>query len=184
MNSLSKIVAIIIGIFLFLLYPLYQQAQKHDELSQTVVHNAVTEFVDAARTKGFISPTMYSEFSQKLAATGNVFDIEISHLHKKYNPLYTDPADPNTFQKSFEAYYDGFYTDEIMKVLYPDQNIPEDSETRKYKLSLYDYLSVKVTNRNTTMAQVIQNSLFGLTEQGASSKIFVPYGGMVLNEDY
>lgn len=181
LNSLSKIFAVILGIVLMLIYPLYQQAQKQDELSQIVAHNAVTEFVDAVRTKGYISPQMYLEFSEKLSATGNVFDIEMSHLHKKYNPLYSDPADPSTFQQSYEEYYDGHYTDEIMKVLFPEENIAADSNERKYMLALYDYFSVDIKNRNTTMAQVVESSLFGVFNDTA--KIYIPYGGMVINED-
>lgn len=171
-----------LGIVLMIFYPLYQQAQKQDELSQIVAHNAVTEFVDAVRTKGYISPQMYLEFTQKLDATGNVFDIEMSHLHKKYNPIYSDPANPTTFQNSYEEYYDGHYTNEIMKILFPEGNIQADSDERKYKLQLYDFFSVNVKNRDTTMAQVIRNSILGFTGS-EDATIFVPYGGMVINED-
>lgn len=167
-----------------LIFPLYHQAEKQDALSQTVVHKAVTEFVDAARTKGYITPKMYLEFSQNLSATGNVFDIQMEHLHKKYNPEYADPSNPNTFKNSYQDYYDGHYTDEIMNVLFPENTgQPEDSDTRRYKMGLNDYFNVKVKNQNRTMATVLSDFITA-GNSGGFSKIFMNYGGMVINEDH
>lgn len=167
-----------------LFYPLYQQAERQDNLSQTVVHKAVTEFVDAARTKGYITPKMYLEFSQNLGATGNVFDVKMEHLHKKYNPDYADPADPNSFKNSFKDYYDGHYTEEIMEVLFPDNSAEtEDSDLRRYKMGAGDFFTVKVRNENRTMATIIFDFLTA-GNTGDNSKIVMNYGGMVINEDW
>lgn len=180
---MSKILGVFIALILMFLYPLYQQAQRQDDLSQIVVHSAVTEFVDASRTKGYITPTMYSELTRKLGATGNQYEIEMEHLHKKYSPVYTDPADPNGFQNSFMTYFDGHYTEEIMGRLFPNNTSPIDDPDRRYLMSEGDFFTVKVKNINRTMSTILQD-VFLNGNTGDNTRIYMPYGGMVINEDY
>ncbi|OAB38445.1 hypothetical protein PGLA_20350 [Paenibacillus glacialis] len=181
--SLSKILGIFIAVVLLFGYPLYQQALRQDELSQIVVHSAVVEFVDASRTKGYITPKMYLDFNKKLGATGNQYDIQLEHLHKKYNPDYTDPANPSSFVDSFTTYFDGHYTEEVMKILFPNNTNALDNEHRRYVMAVGDFLTVKVKNNNRTMATVLQD-FFTNSNTGSNIKVFMPYGGMVINEDY
>lgn len=82
MEPISKLFAVFLIISLMIMYPLYQAAERHDDQMQTVVHLTVTEFVDAVRTKGYISPQMYLEFNEKLGATGNLYDVKMEHRHK------------------------------------------------------------------------------------------------------
>lgn len=180
-NSFSKILGIFIAIVLLFLYPLFQQAQRQDDLSQIVIHSAVTTFVDSARTKGYITPEMYLEFNQKLGATGNQYDIQMEHLHKKYNPEYTDPANPATFRDSFTTYFDGHYNQEIMQRLFP--NSPASDIDRRYVMAVGDFFTVKVKNVNRTMATILSDVFTGGITDG-NVKVYVPYGGMVINEDY
>ncbi|WP_068782419.1 hypothetical protein [Paenibacillus sp. GM2] len=195
-NSLSKIVAILLAVALLFGYPLYQQAQRHDELSQLVVHTAVTEFVDAVRTKGYITPAMYLDFNRKLGATGNQYDIQMEHLHKRYNPSYSEPADPSSFQNDFDVYFNGHYTGEIMATLFPDNTEPLNSKQRRYPkpdadlngsgadpMTVGDFFTVKVKNVNRTMATVLFD-FFTSGNTGSNTKIYIPYGGMIINEDY
>lgn len=165
------------------IYPIYQQAERQDDLSQIVAHKAATEFVDAVRTKGYITPTMYQQFFDSMAATGNVFDVQMEHLHKKYNPIHTDAANPGTFQGKYETYYDGFYTEDIMKILFPNTSDPVNSQKRRYLLEVGDFFTVKVKNKNRTLATSLQDILLA-GNTGDNTKIYIPYGGMVLNEDY
>ncbi len=181
--SLSKILGVFIALILMFGYPLYQQAQRQDNLSQIVAQSAVTEFVDASRTKGYITPTMYSDLTRKLGATGNQYDIAMEHLHKKYMPEYVDPADPTGFKNSFTTYFDGHYTDEIMKRLFPDNTLAIDNPERRYVMAEGDFFTVKVKNINRTMATILQD-FFLNGNTGDNTKIYMPYGGMVINEDY
>ncbi|MEF2964207.1 hypothetical protein V3851_00065 [Paenibacillus sp. M1] len=181
--SLSKILGVFIALILMFAYPLYQQAQRQDQLSQIVVHSAVTEFVDASRTKGYITPTMYSDLTRKLGATGNQYEIEMEHLHKKYSPDYSDPANENSFKNSFTTYFDGHYTDEIMNRLFPDNTLPVNSLDRRYVMTEGDFFTVKVKNINRTMATILQD-FFLNGNTGDNTRIYMPYGGMVINEDY
>ncbi|KAI7257654.1 hypothetical protein KC345_g10744 [Hortaea werneckii] len=175
--------AVFIAVVLMFGYPLYQQARNQDDLSQLVVQSAVTSFVDAARTKGYITPNMYLEFNLKLGATGNRYDVQMEHLHKKYNPVYSNPADPNTFKDSFDTYYDGHYMPEIMTVLFPNTTLGADDISRRYVMAEGDFFTVKVKNVNRTMATVLGDFFTG-GNTSSNVKVFVPYGGMVINEDY
>jgi hypothetical protein len=183
LEVISKLFAGFLAVVLMLIFPLYHQAVKQDDISQIIIQKEVTEFVDAVRTKGYITPQMYSEFSEDLAATGNVFNIELEHLHKKFNPEYADPANPASFQNSFKDYYEGHYTDEITKVLFPENDTqPMDSTKRRYILAVNDYFSVKVKNQNRTMATVLRDAITGVIS-GDTANLYMTYGGMVINED-
>ncbi|PAD71337.1 hypothetical protein [Paenibacillus campinasensis] len=183
MEPISKLFAVFLIISLMIMYPLYQAAERHDDQMQTVVHLTVTEFVDAVRTKGYISPQMYLEFNEKLGATGNLYDVKMEHRHKKYNPVYADPANPATFQNRFDTYYEGFYTDDIMRVLFPEANIPNDSDSRKYKLTESDFFKVSVVSKNRTLSTILKDFIL-VGNSGDTPRIVMRYGGMVLNEDH
>lgn len=183
MNWISKMFAAILAVLLLYAFPASEAAERQDDISAIVVHNSVMNFVDSVRSKGYITPVMYSEFVQMISSTGNTFDIELEHLHKKYDPVYTDPADPGTFQNEFAVNYDGFYTPQMMEILFPDLGWAKDDERRKYKLTVGDFFTVKVKNTNRTNASILRDFLNG-TNTGDPARIVVNYGGMVLNEDY
>ncbi|WP_209847265.1 hypothetical protein [Paenibacillus sediminis] len=165
------------------MFPTTQAAERQDDLSQMVVYNSLTQFVDAVRTKGYLTPIMYEDFITEMNATGGTYQVEMEHLHKKYHPEYSDPANPNTFEDKFSVYYDGFYTEKLMNVLFPDNNEPKDSDDRKYKFNVGDFFTVTVKNTNRTISSVLRDFLTG-SNRGDGTTIAVPYGGMILNEDY
>ncbi|MDO7904918.1 hypothetical protein Q5741_00655 [Paenibacillus sp. JX-17] len=181
-NSLSKVFAALLAVMLLYIYPAAEAAQRQDDLSRLAARQAVTRFVDAVRTKGFITPLMYSEFTNELALTGNLYDINLEHQHLKYVPDYLDAAEPDTFQGSYQTVYDGYYNAQIFAKLYPGSSVSEDGE-RRYLMTADDFFSVRITNTNRTMSESLRSMLLLSTEADASS-IYISYGGMVLNEAY
>lgn len=182
-NAISKFAAVMLALILMYIYPAAEASQRQDDLSRIVVYNAVTQFVDAVRNKGYLTPVMYEEFLTGIHATGNEFDVQMEHLHKKYNPEYQDAANPNTFQNEFNISYEGTYTSDVLVRLYPGNHLPKDDETRKYKLSAGDFFKVMIKNINRTPGTLMFDFLTG-SLSGDASAIAFPYGGMVLNEDY
>lgn len=183
MNYFGKTFVAFLAALVLFVWPASESFERQDDLSYMLAFKSVTNFVDAARDKGYITPLMYNDFVRELLLTGNSFSIELEHHHKRYNPVYADPSNPATFQNEFNVDYEGFYTDQIMGVMFPKNTLPLNSESRKYKMSIGDYFTVKVTNTNKTGATIIRDVLnFGNTALNA--RIFVPYGGMVTNEDY
>jgi hypothetical protein len=182
-NAISKMVAAILAVLLLYVYPIADSYEKQDEISFLMTNKLVVNFVDSVRNKGHITPTMYNDFVQALELTGNTFDIHMEHLHKRYTPVYTDPANSETFQSKFDVNYEGFYHGQIMAVLFPDNDLLIDNPSRIYKLTVGDYISVTVRNTNRTNATLLRDFL-NQSNTGDSTIINIPYGGMVLNENY
>lgn len=181
-DSLSKMLAALLAVLLLYIYPAAEAANRQDELSQLTVYNTVTNFVDAVRTKGYITPTMYNQFQQQLSLTGNTYKIELEHSHKKYVPVYEDPTSQTGFTGEFEAVMDEYYNGQIMAVLYPDNIQSVDDPSRKYILTSGDSFHVAVENTNRTPGAIFKEWLhFGAESM---NKVTASYGGMVLNEDY
>lgn len=177
-ESLGKVVAIIIAVCLLIMYPLGDVYQHKDDLSYLITLNATTKFVDTVREKGYISPNMYYTFLDEIAVTGNTYDIELTHLHKKVVPEYTDPADITSFTNNIHKVYDGFYTAQILDDLFDDANRAAELN---YNLDFGDYFLIEIKNTNHT-----QSDVFNAVFTGAVSdfpKIFVRYGGLVRNEN-
>jgi hypothetical protein len=124
---------------------------------------------------------MYNQFVNQLALTGNTYDIQMEHLHKRYDPVYNDAG---VFLGGFNVNYEGFYNAQIHEKLFPRNSTAGiDSPTRVYKLAAGDFFNVIVKNTNRTSATLINDILSG-TINAPNEKIVIPYGGMVLNEDY
>ncbi|BFH62185.1 hypothetical protein [Paenibacillus azoreducens] len=182
-SAVSKFVAVLLAVALMFVYPASEAYQRQDDLSRIIVYNAVTQFVDAVRNKGYVTPVMYQDFLIEIQATGNEFDVQMEHMHKTYTPVYTDAADPYSFQNEINVSYLGYYTADIMSVIYPDNTRPKDDESRKYKLNAGDFFKVTVKNLNRTAGTMMLDFISG-SLSGEAPVLAYPYGGMVLNEDY
>ncbi|MFB4322592.1 MULTISPECIES: hypothetical protein [unclassified Paenibacillus] len=182
-NSVSKWFAAFLALLLLYLVPAGEMARRQDDLSRLIVYQSVTKFVDSVRTKGYITPTMYNDFLQELAATGNIYNVEMEHHHKKYHPEYADPSDPGSFLNRYSVVYDAYYQDDLMGYLFPDSNLDKSDDSRRYRLTAGDHFQVSVTSLNRTPGLVIFDTLTGSNSEGTAAIAF-PYGGLVLNEDY
>lgn len=180
-DSLSKVVALIIAVFILFVFPMKNEFERQDETSRMLVLTETTKFVDSVRNLGYITPAMYMELTQKLGATNNIYEIKMEHYAKRYDPLYEDPKNQKEEEKGkFNVNYQGEYTKEIMKVLFPDPAL--GIKVRFYKMSKGDYFAVKVVNKNKTMATKMQEMLYNA--DFAAEKIMVNYGGMIKDETY
>lgn len=180
MNSYIKVFAILLAVLLLYIYPIYTAFQQQDDISELVVLRATTAFVDAVRDKGYISPTMYTDFRQAIEATGLDFDVQMEHESKKYVPVYDDPTRPETFRGTYEVHYDAFYNAQILPVLFPGSSAPRDDPSRRYKLRVGDTFTVTVKNVSRTPGTVLFDFLNSTVSP--NDKMFIPYGGVVRNE--
>lgn len=182
-NAISKMFAVLIALALLYIYPAAEAAKRQDELAQLVVYNAVTQFVDAVRMKGYITPVMYQDLLDEMNVTGNSYEVILEHQHKKYHPNYLDAANPGTFQDSFDVYFLGTHHEMIMAKLFPDNSLPKDSLDRRYQMMVGDFVKVKVKSTNRTAALVLSDFVNGSNSADRVAVAF-SYGGMVINEDY
>ncbi|MCX7920459.1 MAG: hypothetical protein N3B21_00330 [Clostridia bacterium] len=177
-STFSKIIALILATLLLFIFPVLNMFIKQDDTTHIFVFTETSKFVDQVRNLGYITPMMYREFANKLSATNNTYSIEMEHYHKKYDPIYDDPANAATFKDDFNVNFKATYTDNIMSTLFP--NPPLTGE--KYKLSKGDYFAVRVKNKNKTLATKLQEMLYNANLSEA--KIIVRYGGMIKDEAY
>ncbi|PQP81806.1 hypothetical protein C0Q44_19190 [Paenibacillus sp. PCH8] len=181
-NAASKLLAVLLAVLLLYVYPAAETADRQDDIARMTATQNVTRFVDSVRTKGYISPRMFAEFEEQLAQTGNVYEVSMEHLHKKYVPHYTDPIVTNSFAGTYEVVQDGYYSAQIRERLFPSSGAASvDDLVRRYKLTTGDFFTVTLKNSNRTPSMLIREWLSGTAQ---ASAVFIAYGGMVLNEDY
>ena len=181
-NPLSKIVAALLAVALIVLFPAVQAAERAENMAVLTAYNAMVQFTDAVRNKGYLSAVMYEAFVRELAVSGQVYEVELEHKHKKYHPEYDDPADGDTFQEQFSVIYDSYYTEELLGRLFPDSGAMDETD-RLYKLETGDFFSVALTKRSKSPYQVLVGFLLTSSAAGKGAQTLY-YGGMVLNEDY
>ncbi len=162
-DSFSRIIAVILLIIALFIYPVMLMFETQDELSRTVVFSEAVKFIEVVSNKGKISENNLKLFNHALMATGNLYDIELTHY--KYLDYENEVSD------SIGADYTITNHNSIIK------EIEEDGE---YKMSAYDLIEVEVKNKNKTMATRIQEMLYNKVL--GTEKIYVKYGGVVKNE--
>lgn len=179
-NALAKIVAIVLTV-LIMYFSTYQIYKKERDLAYINTSQAVTEFVDNVRFKGYITPKMYEDFQSKLHSGSSVlFDVQIVHEQKVYVPEYTDPTDLNSFTGKYSVTYEEYHWEQIKKVLY--EGTP--TEIRMYKLQADDYFEVYVENKTKFKSSMLLDFITFSIGDFNQVEIVYPYGGMVHNQDW
>lgn len=181
-HILSKMTAALLAVLLLFAYPALQTAQRQEDIQYLAAYQAMVQFADAVRSKGYVSPVMYEEFIQQLEVGGGMHAVELEHRRKKYHPEYGDPANPNTFLNDFSVVYDAYYSPEILSVLFPENTGGMPKEKGQYRLQAGDYFSVTLTGLSRGPMDTFSDFLYGGPAPKASGLMI--YGGMVLNEDY
>ena len=173
-DTLMSIIGIFLAIVIMFVFPLMELAGKGDEVSQTVVEVAVSDFVNTVATTGQITWSDYNELVQKLYSTGNSFDIQIEAQILDDNPRRATTTASSDVLGEYRYY--SVYTNTILSEL-------EKSENSKYQLKNDDYIIVSVKNTNTTMGTQLKNLLYNLIGKdtytiGTSSSALVLNTGM------
>ena len=173
-DTLMSIIGIFLAIVIMFVFPLMELAGKGDEVSQTVVEVAVSDFVNTVATTGQITWSDYNKLLQKLYSTGNSFDIQIEAQILDDNPRRATTTASSDVLGEYRYY--SVYTNTILSEL-------EKSENSKYQLKNDDYIIVSVKNTNTTMGTQLKNLLYNLIGKdtytiGTSSSALVLNTGM------
>ncbi len=169
MESFSKLVAIFLAVILLFITPLLYMAQKQDFISLLYISKETTKLVDSIKNSGYISKRMYESYIKAIDKTGNLYRIEITHSHKRVEPLVD--VNTNDILQGFHVNFYNTYEEEILEAF--DNN--ED-----YNFNRGDYISIRVSNRNKTTAVSIMESI--LSRDIEDTQIVVTYGGMIRDE--
>lgn len=159
-DTLITIIAIFLAATLMFLVPLMSVSEKNDKIAQNVWDTAVSEFVDTVSNAGSIKPIDYEALEQKLAATGNTFEITIEVQHLDENPGKKATITSGDLIGENVRY--STFTQEILDYMYK----PATGNTANYPLKKGDYIIVTVKNTNKTFAQSLRTFAFKVTGQG------------------
>lgn len=88
MGKFEHIIDLIIAVIVILIFPLFYFGLKQDSLMTTVIDTETQLFVDDIRSKGFITKDMYDDYSEILADTGLLYNINLEYKHINYEPEY------------------------------------------------------------------------------------------------
>ena len=93
-DNLQRVFSILISVLILFILPLYITFEKIDDISYSLALKITSNFVDNVTAKGYVSKEMYNDFVTKLSVTGNVYDVKMEHLSRKYEPIiYTYDKD-------------------------------------------------------------------------------------------
>lgn len=180
-SPLWKILGFFLAAILLFLVPIMNILERQDDAAYTVVFTETNRFVDAARDTGYITPNMYSEFVNRINATGCTFDIRMNHVQSMINPVYRQNGLTLEFTGEYEINRISRGEDEILAVLFPE-NSGEDvfDRSRRYDMKAGDLLFVEVRNKGKTMATALRDMI--LLTDTQTPTLFVRAGGLVRNE--
>lgn len=182
-KTLWKILAFMLCAVLMFLFPLMTVLERQDDIAYNIVLTECNKFVDACRDTGYITPAMYSEFTNRIESTGNTYNIKLSHIKRSVSPVYNEESGTLTFTGEYEITHVNFGEYDILDVLYPNNSTlsPLD-KSRRYNMSMGDLFFIEVQNTGKTMATAIRDMM--LFRDTHNPSIFVRSGGMVRNEAY
>lgn len=85
-DNLQRVFSILISILILFILPLYIAFEKIDDISYSLALKITSNFVDNVTAKGYVSKEMYNDYISRLSVTGNVYDVKMEHVSKKYEP--------------------------------------------------------------------------------------------------
>lgn len=171
-DTLITVIAIFLAAVLLFIFPLMSVSERSDDIAQSVVQTATSEFVDTIATVGAIKPSDYNEYIQEIGSTGNTYEVEIEVQHldenvgKKHVSTAGDLIGENVRYSTF--------TTEILNSMYNGGN------EKPYVLKKGDIVVVTAKNTNTTIAQSLRTFFYKVTGKG-TYQIASSASSMVIN---
>ena len=156
-NSTSTLIALFVAAVFLFVVPLVTLTTRNDNVVQEDVNLIVKEFVTDIKNTGVLTQEKYQSFQNKLAATGNTYniDMEIKHLDENPGKKLTQA----NYSKIGEDVYWSEYTSQIIETL-------ESSNDSTITLKKGDRIYVSVSNQNSTAAQTLQISTLKIANDG------------------
>ena len=148
-NAFMTVIVIIVGIAIIFAIPLIAISNTQDDVTKVAVQSIVADLVQKASTKGKLTKEDYDDFTTKLYATGNTYDIQLEHIIMTTNP--NKGADDKVGEN---LNYSVFNTAIL------DQGVNKAGGTGEYIMNKGDYFGCTVKNTNTTMADQLRDAIF------------------------
>ena len=171
-DTLMTIIAIFLSAILLFIFPLMSISERKDDISQSAVQTATSEFVDEISISGKITPMAYETYVQKISATGDTYEVELEVQHidenpgKKVTSTASDLIGENIRYSTF--------TTEILDNMY------SEGTEEPYLLKKGDNVIVTVKNTNKTMAEQLRTVFYKITGKN-TYQIAASSSSMVVN---
>lgn len=176
-NTLMTIIGLFLAATLMFVVPLMAMSERNDDISQTVIQTAVSNFVDTVSNAGAIKPSDYEELNTKLASTGNTFEITIEIQHLDENPGKKGTSTSGDLIGENLRY--STFTSETLEHMFPSDGVA-DNVTKNYPLKKGDNIIVTVRNTNKTLAQQLRSIMFKVTGKG-TYELYASSSAMIIN---
>lgn len=176
-DTLITIIAIFIAVILMFIWPLMSVSERNDDIAQSVVQTATSELVTKIATTGKITADQYEEYLNKIATTGNTYEVEIEVQKLDENFGKKQAATSGKLAGENSRY--SIFTVDILESIYvkkPDGT----TEVKDYLLNKGDNIIITVKNTNTTMAQVLRSAFYKVTGNG-TYQVAASASSMVVN---
>ena len=155
-NSTSTIIALFVAAVFLFVVPLVTLTERNDNVVQENVKLIVEEFVTDIKNTGKLTNAKLQDFENRLAATGNTYNIEMELQILDENPgKKTTQAN---YKKIGENVYYSEYTTQIFDRLKEPNAV--------ISLKEGDFIYVGVTNQNSTAAQTLKSSFLSFSNAG------------------
>jgi len=172
-NTFMTVIIIIVGLIILFVIPLMAASNTQDDVSKVAVQSIVAELVQTATTKGKLTKNDYENFTTKLYATGNTYDIQLVHSILTTNP------NKGAGDKAGENLTYSVYNTEIL-----DNGIFKDGNNGEYLMNKGDYFGCTVKNTNTTMADQIKGAIFKVIGKDTYTIVGSDYALVVTSGNY
>lgn len=177
-DTLITMIAIFLAAILMFIFPLMSVSERNDDIAQSVVQTATSEFVDKISITGAIKPSDYEAYQAKLNSTGNSYLIEIEVQHIDENPGKKAVATSGDLIGENVRY--STFTTEILNEMYY-KNAATNPNGQDYLLNKGDNVIVTVKNTNRTMAQVLRTTFYKIAGQ-ETSQVAASASSLVVNK--
>ena len=173
-DTLITIIAIFLAAILMFIFPLMSVSERNDDIAQSVVQTATSEFVDKIAISGVIRPSDLEAYQDKIATTGNTYDLEIEIQKLDENPgKKSSITSPDLVGENVRY---SIYTSDVLNAMYP----PTSTESKNYPLNKGDNVIITVKNTNTTIAQILRSAFYKVTGKG-TYQVAASASSMVVN---
>lgn len=163
-SILGNVVALILGLFLLFIGPIYDAFETTDKLVDNMANSTITSFQKEVRKNGYIDMDSYYSLISNLNRTGRVYKVTLIHTSNLVYPSTTVPND-------YEIHKMEYGTEYILNSI---------ADNGKYFMSYGDDFKVLITENEVAPSRM----LLSMISRSTQKLLMFSSGGMVENEVY
>lgn len=165
-STVSVIIAIVVAGILLFIVPLVTLSNRVDNVTQEDIRLIVEETVTEVKNTGKLTRAIYQNLENRLAATGNTYDIEIEIQHLDENPG-KKTAQANYTKIGENVYYSEYTTQVLRQIgIKTNNNETVNASDDTMLLKEGDIIYISAKNSNSTQAQTLKSSFLSFSNAG------------------